>query len=325
MQITAGSAVENTSDSIELNPMQDEFRIGDWLVKPQINQLQHIVSAETRHLEPRLAKLLCFLASHSHEVVERDTLVSVLWPRVIVNENSLTRAVSELRKQLQWQSNNDVFIETIPKRGYRLVQDVVAHKDEKAVIESNSTSAVSGWISRVYLPMQQSGALAFGLVLVLAGWLSLDQSMTLQDSPTLMDEVIPSDTSMLGGTVTLSKNEMSELETDGVAQPAFANDQKRFAYIQYGHTGSTIFLGEIASDYEPVAIFNSQDVLYNLTWSPLDNSLLFASKPILSSTALFDTPTEATLYALNLESLELNELVEQAPSQKGGPMDLSLT
>lgn len=327
MQMTADSAVENTPNSTEFSPMQDDFRIGDWLVKPQINQLQHLPSNETRHLEPRLAKLLCYLAANGHEVVERDTLVSVLWPRVIVNENSLTRAVSELRKQLQWQSDKEVFIETIPKRGYRLIKEVVAHEEQTAseTAETISAQLASGWFSRVQQPLQQSSVLAFSLALVFAGWLSLDQTLTPQTTPALMDEVIPSENGVMGGTITLSKNEMGELETDGVAQPAFANDQKRFAYIQYGHTGSTIFLGEIASDYEPVAIFNSQDVLYNLTWSPLDNSLLFASKPILSSTALFDKPIESTLYALNLESLELNELVEQAPSQKGGPMDLSLT
>ncbi len=323
MQITAEvNAEQQNADSRDLDPMQDQFCIGDWLVKPQINQLQHLSSGETRHLEPRLAKLLCFLASNAQQVVDRDTLVSVLWPKVIVNENSLTRAVSELRKQLAWQGDKTIYIETIPKRGYRLLQTVEARGAE----DSAETTVLPGWIKQVYQPARQSGVLAFGLAVVLAGWLGLGQTLGPQQVPVLSDELVPSANGLLGASVTLSKSETKELEIDGAAKPIFAGDQERFAYIQYGHTGSTIYLGEIASEYEPVPVFNSQDILYNLTWSPLGNSLLFASKPVMTTTALFESQPEATLYALNLDSLELNELVEQAPSRKdGGPMDLSLT
>ena len=104
-----------------LNPSLDAFQIANWIVDPALNQLRHQLSGDSRHLEPRLVKLLSHLARHQGKVVERDTLVEMLWPKVIVNENSLTQAVSELRKQLGSTSDpNTNFIETIPKRGYRL-------------------------------------------------------------------------------------------------------------------------------------------------------------------------------------------------------------
>ena len=68
------------------------FSLGDWRVLPQLNRLQHLTSGEERQLEPRLIKLLCFLAANEHRVLSREELVQELWPRVIVNENSLTRA-----------------------------------------------------------------------------------------------------------------------------------------------------------------------------------------------------------------------------------------
>ena len=320
------NADEKAAESRELDPMQDQFCIGDWLVKPQLNQLQHLLSGETRHLEPRLAKLLCYLAANAQQVIDRDTLVAVLWPRVIVNENSLTRAVSELRKQLAWQGDKQTYIETIPKRGYRLLQSAVASEADAGSHDAADLPQVPGWMRQVTQATPQSGFLAFGLAVVLAGWLGLGQTLNQQALPVLSDELIPSSNGVIGASLTLSKSENQPLKTDGIAQPVFAGDQERFAYIQYGHTGSTIYIGEIASDYEPVPVFNSQDILYNLTWSPLGNSLLFASKPVLTTTALFEKQAEATLYALNLDSLELNELIEQAPSRKdGSQMDLSLT
>ncbi len=319
-------AAEMAAESRELDPKQDQFCIGDWLVKPQLNQLQHLASGETRHLEPRLAKLLCYLAANAQQVIDRDTLVAALWPRVIVNENSLTRAVSELRKQLAWQGDKQTYIETIPKRGYRLLHSVAASEADAGSHDAADLPQVPGWMRHFTQATRQSGFLAFGLAVVLAGWLGLGQTLNQKVLPVLSDELIPSSNGVIGASVTLSKSENQPLKTDGIAQPVFAGDQERFAYIQYSHTGSTIYLGEIASDYEPVPVFNSQDILYNLTWSPLGNSLLFASKPVLTTTALFEKQAEATLYALNLDSLELNELIEQAPSRKdGSQMDLSLT
>lgn len=74
-------------------------------------------------LEPRLMKLLCLLAADAGQVVGRQQLIDALWPRVVVNDNSLNRAVSDLRKALQ-TSDGHIWIQTIPKRGYRLCAHV---------------------------------------------------------------------------------------------------------------------------------------------------------------------------------------------------------
>src|SRR5690606_38532523 len=78
----------------------------------------------TRQLEPRLMKLLCLLADANGQVLTRDDLMTALWPRVVVNENSLTRAVSDLRKALNPEPLAIAanLIETVPKRGYRLTE-----------------------------------------------------------------------------------------------------------------------------------------------------------------------------------------------------------
>lgn len=141
----------------------EEFYIGAdtalslrWRVIPQRNLLQLLNNAAnvgesatadgsaelllSRQLEPRLMQLLCLLADAKGQVLTRDTLMESLWPRVIVNENSLTRAISDLRKALVLPAGftqataNPGLIETVPKRGYRLnAQLIPAHQNHPAV------------------------------------------------------------------------------------------------------------------------------------------------------------------------------------------------
>ena len=103
-------------------PLQHAFTLGSWRVNPELNQLTQINNpCVQRTMEPRLMHLLCFLAANPTRVLTRDQLSCELWPRVIVNENSLTRAVSELRKKLALPDRaGTAYLQTIPKRGYRL-------------------------------------------------------------------------------------------------------------------------------------------------------------------------------------------------------------
>lgn len=107
--------------------LSSPFTLANWTVDPARNEIQSSDASSSEcciHLEPRLMKLLCYLAANQGEVLSRDELVAELWPHVIVNENSLTRAVSELRKHLSSSKNSAQaacdFIQTVPKRGYLL-------------------------------------------------------------------------------------------------------------------------------------------------------------------------------------------------------------
>jgi DNA-binding winged helix-turn-helix (wHTH) protein len=112
---------------------EQDFYLDSWRVTPALNQISHRQQSLERHLEPRLMKLLCLLAARPGQVLSREELVAELWPRVIVNENSLTRAVSELRKLLQTEDfpARDK-LRTIPKRGYRLTASVSAVQQSPA-------------------------------------------------------------------------------------------------------------------------------------------------------------------------------------------------
>ena len=54
----------------------------------------------------------------------REIILRAVWPDTFVSDDVLTRSVSELRRALDDDSRSPRFIETIPKRGYRLVAAV---------------------------------------------------------------------------------------------------------------------------------------------------------------------------------------------------------
>jgi len=68
--------------------------------------------------------LLTHLAAHSGEVLSKDQLLDGVWGAEAVSESALTRTVTELRQALGEDANNPRLLETIPKRGYRLIGSV---------------------------------------------------------------------------------------------------------------------------------------------------------------------------------------------------------
>jgi transcriptional activator of cad operon len=100
-------------------------RIGDWLVRPAANEIAR--DDEIVRLEPKAMEVLLFLAGQAGEVVSRDALLSAVWPGTTVGDDALTQAVIKLRKALGDTSRGPQYIETISKRGYRLIAAVDRH------------------------------------------------------------------------------------------------------------------------------------------------------------------------------------------------------
>lgn len=311
-----------------------EFTLGEWRVLPQLNRILLIGSDEERPLEPRLVKLLCFLAANEEQVLSRDALVQELWPRVVVNENSLTRAISELRKQLQGKGSSKTnYIETIPKRGYRLLPQI-----ELGELPSVGLSPVNPSLStRLFiLPTRKYGAAALAacLCLFVASWISLrtagvlDRGMDAADSPVLLsDELLESRPDYLGGQLQLSTVITPSAVVESIATPVVSLDEKQYAFIQYDSSGSTIFLGGLGTAIEPVPVYASNQHLFNLAWSPVGNNLLFARKPSRTTAAVYSTVGEtAELLTLNLNTLETSRLVEDInPADANTSNSLNLT
>jgi DNA-binding winged helix-turn-helix (wHTH) protein/TolB-like protein/Tfp pilus assembly protein PilF len=108
-------------------PARTRLKVGDWTVEPALNQVS--APGQTVKLEPRVMSVLVYLAQRPGEVVSRDALLSAVWSGVIVGDDSLTQAVIKLRKALGDTAEKPAYIQTISKRGYRLVAPVVRSEE----------------------------------------------------------------------------------------------------------------------------------------------------------------------------------------------------
>jgi TolB-like protein len=75
-------------------------------------------------ISPQVFETLLYLVEHAGELLEKDRLLSALWPAVVVEENSLNRVISSLRRLLGEAPGENRYIVTVPGRGYRFVADV---------------------------------------------------------------------------------------------------------------------------------------------------------------------------------------------------------
>lgn len=92
-------------------------------------------------LAPKVFETLLMLVQRSGRVVGKDEMMKTIWPDSFVEEANLTQYVFALRKALGEDNNGNVYIETVPKHGYRFVADVNELKEEPAglVLEKHTS------------------------------------------------------------------------------------------------------------------------------------------------------------------------------------------
>ncbi len=101
---------------------------------------------ETVPLAPKVGETLRVLLERHGTVVEKAKLMREVWPDTTVEEIGLARNISQLRKALGDESESGRYIETLPKRGYRFVGEVVMEGAE----DGDATGAKDGapWARR---------------------------------------------------------------------------------------------------------------------------------------------------------------------------------
>lgn len=284
-------------------PKREDFVVGEWRVEPGCNRITHRGNGVERQLEPRLMHLFCFLAANPGRTLGRNDLIAELWPRVIVTENSLTRAVSELRKHLGADGGGAVSIETVPKTGYRLVAEQAANAS----------------VRRSALPRMAFALPALVLAILTGGWLNergADPVAPYRSDIALTEfgqEFVP--VSSNGG--------LSEVKHEA---PALSADGSRFAFIRHDAAGSTIWLGELHGGVEPVAVYSSSLPLANLVWSPAGDALLFARQGAVNAEAIYSSARSAQLMQFDLTTWTASMLVENPEeAEQPPPAEIDLT
>lgn len=127
-------------------------------------------------LTPKVFDLLLFLVENQGRLLSKDEILEEVWQDAFVEEGTLARTVSMLRKSLGKDSQE--FVVTVPKKGYRFTAEVEkkSQTDEKIISEeilqpSNSTETpiAETNISEIRIRNSKTKWLtAFGVLAILA-------------------------------------------------------------------------------------------------------------------------------------------------------------
>lgn len=104
----------------------------------EVAQRRLLYEGQAVALKPKIFDLLLYLVEMRGQLVAKEELMKEIWPDTIVEENNLTVSMSTLRKTLGDTPGNPEFIETVPRRGYRFLPEVIEKNSEPPTTEDVS-------------------------------------------------------------------------------------------------------------------------------------------------------------------------------------------
>jgi adenylate cyclase len=104
-----------------------EYRFGK--VTIDVGRREIRVDGRSADIQPKVFDLLHYLLINRERVVDKDELMKVLWPDVVVTEASLTQALKKARKVVGDDGDRQTVIRTVLRRGFRFVACLDADDD----------------------------------------------------------------------------------------------------------------------------------------------------------------------------------------------------
>ena len=108
------------------------FYLGDVFVEPLAGRVTGPGFSE--RLAPKAMEVLLQLARSPSSLVTRDTLLEKVWGAGKGSQEALSHTISEVRHALHDAADNPRFIQTLPRRGYRLILEPRFPRDEEPSI-----------------------------------------------------------------------------------------------------------------------------------------------------------------------------------------------
>src|SRR5450631_2188700 len=125
-------------------------------VQIDVQNLRLTVGTEIRPLEPKSFRLLVFLLENPGRALTKDEIMAAVWPGAFVSDNSLARAITQIRKALDDDPKAPRYVETVPTVGYRFVGEC-EQQDSAASVELNKNEGIAGVEVRKRRPILWAG------------------------------------------------------------------------------------------------------------------------------------------------------------------------
>jgi DNA-binding winged helix-turn-helix (wHTH) protein len=137
------------------------FTVGDWRVDPALRQI--VRGIEIVRVDPRNMRVLQLLASRPGEVISQSEIERIAWSGLAVTPDSVYQSVAQLRRALGEDKAARRYIETVPRKGYRLIVPV---SHELAPLPTSAVKRVKGR-RLLYASIALAAAAGIGVLAVL--------------------------------------------------------------------------------------------------------------------------------------------------------------
>src|SRR5499427_4714286 len=144
-------------------------------------------------LRPKPFEVLKYLVNHPDRIVTKEELIRAVWPDAFVTDDSLVQCLREVRKALG--DEKQVFIKTVPRRGYMFAADVypadqvAAHTEYQLPSQPAPTMPIEKRSNRTRLWLSLAGVILAVVAAYL--WVSLRTKAKASDSLVKSIAVLP--------------------------------------------------------------------------------------------------------------------------------------
>ncbi len=145
------------------------FYLGDLLVEPLKGRVTG--RAGSQHLPPKAVEVLLCLASAPGDLVTREVLLDEVWGVGNGSQEALSHAISEIRHALDDHPDDPAFLQTLPKRGYRLIVAPVSAEGDTATIIIGAQLGARAADIGLLENLRQRGVLETAIAYLIVGWL----------------------------------------------------------------------------------------------------------------------------------------------------------
>src|SRR3954452_13864378 len=99
-----------------------QYRFADFQLDLSQHELRR--GGKSVHIEPQVFDMIVHLVRHHDRIVSKDELIETIWNRRIISEAALSSRINAARRALGDNGNDQIFIRTLHKRGFRFIGDV---------------------------------------------------------------------------------------------------------------------------------------------------------------------------------------------------------
>lgn len=214
-------------------------------------------------LTPKMFELLLVLVQNHGRILDKDFLLGAVWPDSFVEEGNITFNIRQLRIALGDDAQSPIYIETVPRRGYRFVASIEDVAVEESPSETSSTATddkntqteTSGY-KRLFSPVGLIAALLIGAIAI-GIWFT--RSKWKESAPLLS-----------------SSFASEKLSTTGtVFTAAISPDGKKAVYSVRSGSKQSVWLREMETASNVQIIPPTNEDYYDLKFSPDEKFIYF--------------------------------------------------